>query len=274
MWVVVAFVIAASVGTVVVLAAARHGSPRLAGQPWLLYDTAKLHVGIMGGLAGFAVTGIVLIASVTRSQQAAPAPALNTVVMMFTVAYFYYIGNAFLISYLPHRDVSGDFVPRVHFSLASSIEYRTLFVSWFALLPLLHSYGLEQAAAMLAILLPISLLIGSVIIAMAADGLGLILAGETYLSLAVGAALAGATAWAVELFVPQIWSDNAAIVVTLIIFGVNGVGYAVASATALAPRYPSIERFYSRYGRQFIVVDMQLTMSSLTFLWMAVVGAI
>ena len=50
MWVVLAFVIAASVGTVVVLAAARHGSPRLAGQPWLLYDTAKLHVGIMGGL--------------------------------------------------------------------------------------------------------------------------------------------------------------------------------------------------------------------------------
>src|SRR6185437_7601690 len=187
-----------------------------------VYDTAKSHIGIMAGLAGFAFTGVVLIVTLARDRPGIAESSLDTVIVMFLVAYLWWVGNAFLISYLPHRDVSGDFVPRVHFSLASSIEYRTLFVSWFALLPLLHSYGLEQAAGMLAILLPISLLIGSVIIAMAADGLGLILAGETYLSLAVGAALAGATAWAVELFVPQIWSDNAAIVVTLIIFGVNG----------------------------------------------------
>jgi hypothetical protein len=274
MWAVLAFVIAASIGTAVVLAAARRGSPRLAAEPCLLHDTAKLHVAIMGGLAGFAVTGIVLIASLARGQEAASAPALNTVVVMFTVAYFYYIGNAFLISYLPHHDPSGDFVPRVHFSLASSIEYRTLFVSWFALMPLLRTYGLQQAADMLAILLPISLLTGSVIIAMAADGLGLILVKETYFSLAVGTVLGLGYAGLVHLLAPGLRSEYSTIEMTLIIFGVNGLGYAVAAATALSPRYPPIERFYTRYGRRLVIIDMQLTMSALAFLWMAVIGAI
>jgi hypothetical protein len=274
MWAVLAFVIAASIGTVVVLAATRRGSGRLTVEPWLLYDTAKLHVAIMGGLAGFAVTGIVLIAGLARGQAAASAPTLNTVVVMFTVAYFYYVGNAFLISYLPHRDSSGDFVPRVHFSLASSIEYRTLFVSWFALMPLLRTYGLHQSADMLAILLPISLLIGSVIIAMAADGLGLILAKESYLSLAIGTVLGVGYAGLVRLLAPGLASEYATITMTLIIFGINGLGYAVAAATALAPRYPSIERFYARQGRRLVIVDMQLTMSALAFLWMAVIGAI
>jgi hypothetical protein len=274
MWAVLAFVIAASIGTAGVLVATRRGAAHLMVEPWLLYDTAKLHVAIMGGLAGFAVTGIVLIASLARGQAAASAPALNTVVVMFTVAYFYYVGNAFLISYLPHRDPSGDFVPRVHFSLASSIEYRTLFVSWFALMPLLRTYGLQQSADMLAILLPISLLIGSVIIAMAADGLGLILAKETYLSLAIGTVLGVGYAGLVRLLTPDLASEYATIEMTLIIFGINGLGYAVAAATALAPRYPPIGRFYARQGRRLVIVDMQLTMSALVFLWMAVIGAI
>jgi hypothetical protein len=274
MWVVLAFVIAASIGIAVVLAATRRGSAPLNVEPWLLYDTAKLHVAIMGSLAGFAVTGIVLIAGLARGQAAAGGPALNTVVVMFTVAYFYYVGNAFLISYLPHRDPSGDFVPRVHFSLASSIEYRTLFVSWFALMPLLRTYGLQQTADILAILLPISLLIGSVIIAMAADGLGLILAKETYLSLAIGTVLGIGYAGLVRLLAPGLASEYATIQMTLIIFCINGLGYALAAATALAPRYPSIERFYARQGRRLVIVDMQLTMSALAFLWMAVIRAI
>jgi len=96
------------------------------------------------------------------------------------VAYFYYVGNAFLISYLPHPETSGDLVPRVHFRLASTIEYRTLFVSWFALRPLLGTYGLHHPADVLAVLLPLSLALGSVVIAMAADGLGLMRLRETY----------------------------------------------------------------------------------------------
>jgi len=81
-------------------------------------------------------------------------------------------------------------VPRVHFSLASTIEYRTIFLSWFALLPLIEANGLGRLSYVLYFLLPASLLCGSAIIAMAADGLGLLRVWETYFSAAIGLALA------------------------------------------------------------------------------------
>jgi hypothetical protein len=272
--VVFGFVVSAAVGLAIVLRAARHGSARLDDHPWLLSDTAKLHVTIMGGLAGFAVTGIVLLVSLARDRSDIAAASFDTVVVMFIVAYFYYVGNAFLISYLPHPEASGDLVPRVHFSLASTIEYRTLFVSWFALRPLLETRGLGRAADVLAVLLPISLVLGSVVIAMAADGLGLMRFTEIYLSAAVGTGLAFVYAGIVQLVVPDASTAYSALYLTIVLFCVNGLGFVLAALTSLSPRYPAIERFYERHGRNIVIADMHLTMASLTFLWLAVIGVI
>jgi hypothetical protein len=272
--VVFGFLVAAALGLGIALRAARRASPRLEVHPWLLADTAKLHVTIMGGLAGFAVTGIVLLVSLGRDRAEASAASFNTVVVMFIVAYFYYVGNAFLISYLPDQETSGDLAPRVHFSLASTIEYRTLFVSWFALRPLLDTYGLDRPADILAVLLPLSLALGSVVIAMAADGLGLIRFKETYLSAAVGTALALIYGGIIQLVAPDASTADSALYLTIAIFCLNGAGYAAAALTALSPRYAAIERFYQRHGRNVVLADMQLTMVSLAFLWLAVVGVV
>jgi len=139
MWAVMAFLLAAVIGLVAVLAMGRRGSAQSDRYPWILYDTAKLHVGIMAGLAGFAFTGIVLVVTLARDRPGVAGSSLDTVIVMFLVAYLWWVGNAFLISYIPHDETSGEFVPRVHFSLASTIEYRTVFLSWFALLPLLEA---------------------------------------------------------------------------------------------------------------------------------------
>jgi hypothetical protein len=272
--VVLGFLVATAIGLAIVLRAARHGAARLDVQPWLLADTAKLHVTIMGGLAGFAVTGIVLLVSLARSRADVAAASFDTVVVMFIVAYFYYVGNAFLISYLPHPETSGDLVTRVHFSLASTIEYRTLFVSWFALRPLLDTYGLHRPADVLAVLLPLSLALGSVVIAMAADGLGLMRLKETYISGAVGTALALIYAGIVQLVAPNASTAHSALYLTIVIFCINGAGFACAALTPLSPRYPGLQRFYERHGRNIVVADMQVTMVALTFLWLAVVGAV
>lgn len=271
---IIGFVVAAALGLAIVLRSARHGVAELDGHPWLLADTAKLHVAIMGGLAGFAVTGIVLLASLARDRSGVASSSFNTVVSMFLVAYFYYVGNAFLISYLPDSKTSGDLVPRVHFSLVSTIEYRTLFVSWFALLPLLKTYGLDRPAEVLTVLLPLSLALGSVVIAMAADGLGLIQFKETYLSAAVGTALALIYAGIVRIAASIAPAAESALFATMVIFFVNGAGYAFAALTPLSPGYPRIERFFARQGRNLVIADMLLTMLALSFLWLAVAGAI
>jgi hypothetical protein len=193
---------------------------------------------------------------------------------MFLVAYLFWIGNAFLISYMPHADTSGDLLPRVHFSLASTIEYRTVFISWFALLPLLQANGLDRLAYVLYFLLPASLLLGSVIIAMAADGLGLLRIRETYLSAAVGTSLALAYTAIVAFAIPGARSQYSALNLTVVIFCVNTVGFVLAALTPLSPRYAGIKRFYKRHGRQIVIADMHLTMVTLAFLWLGVVGAI
>jgi hypothetical protein len=179
MWAVLGFLLAAAIGLVTVLAAGHRRSAHLGSHPWIVYDTAKGHVGIMAGLAGFAFTGVVLIVTLHRAGVA--ESSLDTVIVMFLVAYLWWVGNAFLISYLPHGDLSGDLVPRVHFSLASTIEYRTVFLSWFALLPLLEANGLGRISHILYFLVPASLLFGSVLISMVAHGLGLLRVSETYL---------------------------------------------------------------------------------------------
>ena len=269
-----ALLVAFGIGIAALLWSVRSAGPRLDPQPWVLADTAKQHVTIMGGLAGFAVTGIVLIVSFANNHAGAAAAARDTVVVMFVVAYFYYVGNAFLISYAPNPATAGDVVPRVHFSLASTIEYRTLFVSWFALMPLLEANGLVQPARVLSYLLPASLMLGSSIIAMAADGLGLVRLRETYISAAIGTGLAllyGALAWYV---LPGLRSPDASLVVTIAVFLINGLGYAMAALTPLAAHHPAVAQFYGRYGRQLVLIDMQLTMTVLAFLWLAVAGVI
>ena len=274
MWAILGFLAAAAIGLVTVLVASRRGSARRDDYPWLLDEVMKLHVVIVGTLAGFAFTGVVLVVTLARERLGAAQISLESVIVMFLVAYLWWVGGAFLISYLPHQSTSGDLVRRVHFSLATTIEYRTVFLSWFALLPLLQANGLGQLTPILDWLLPISLLLGSILVAMASDGLGLMSIKEIYFSAAIGTALALLYAAGVAWVLPATHSPYSSLNMTFVIWGVNSVGFALASLTPLSPRYAGVKRFYERYGRQLVIADMQLTMASLGFLWLAVVGTI
>src|SRR6478736_2394864 len=221
MWAVLGFVLATAIGLVVVLALGRRGLVQSNAYPWKLYATANMHVGIIGGLAGFAFTGVVLVVTLAHDRPGTVASSLDTVIVMFLVAYLWWDDNAFLISYIPHDETSGELVPRIHFSLASTIEYRTVFLSWFALLPLLEANGLGRLAHVLYFLLPASLLFGSVIISMAADGLGLLRFWETYFSAAVATVLALGYATIVALVIPGARSQNSALHIALVFFCIN-----------------------------------------------------
>jgi|HubBroStandDraft_5_1064220.scaffolds.fasta_scaffold00158_3 hypothetical protein len=268
------FLVAAAIGVTAVLWITRRGAIRPGSYPWALDEISKLHVMIVGTLAGFAFTGVVLVVTLAHDRLERGEIALDSVVVLFLVSYLYWVGSAFLISYLPRAETSGDFVQRVHFSLATTIEYRTVFLSWFALLPLMQANGLGRLSPILYFLLPASLLIGSLLLAMATDGLGLMRVKEIYVSAIVGTGLAVVYAGAIALAFPGARSPYSSISLALVIFCVNGVGFGLAALTPLVSHYPRLHRFYELYGRQIIVVDMQLTMVSLAFLWLAVVGAI
>jgi hypothetical protein len=274
MWAPVIFFIASAIGLVTVLIVGCRGSMRRGEYPWMLDAVSQLHVTIVGTLAGFAFTGVVLVVTLAHDRAGRLETSLDTVVVMFLVSYLYWVGSAFLISYLPHARTSGDLVQRVHFSLASTIEYRTVFLSWFALFPLLQANGLERLVPVLYFLLPASLLLGSLLVAMATDGLGLMTIKETYFSAAVGVGLALVYGGVVTFALPGMRSPYSALYLAVVIFCVNGVAFALAAGTPLVSQYEGIKRFYDRHGRRIVVADMQVTMVSLAFLWLAVVGVI
>jgi hypothetical protein len=191
MWVLVGFVVVALVGTAAALFYSRNGIERHDAPPWALSALAGSHVGIMGGLAGFAVTGIVLIVGLAPGQSAPATTMLSTVVIMMLVAYFFYVGNAFLFTYLlPSREMSKNVPPRVHFALGSTLEYRTLFVSWLALMPLLDAYGFVLPRQVLGWLVPASMVFGAVIMTMVTANVGLMRIKEIIGSIALSAVLA------------------------------------------------------------------------------------
>jgi len=273
-WAVWGFLLAALIGVTVVLAVGRRGTTTRDDYPWLLDEVSKLHVTIVGSLAGFAFTGVVLVVTLARDRSSVAQASLDTVVVMFLVAYLFWIGAAFLISYLPHHTRGGDFVQRVHFSLASTIEFRTVFLSWFALLPLLQANDLDRLAPILYFLLPVSLFLGSLLLAMATDGLGLMRAGETYVAAAVAMTLTLAYAAVIAFALKYARSPYSSLDLALVIFCVNGAGFGLAALTPLSARYAGVKRFYERWGRQIVAADMNLTMTSLAFLWFALVGLI
>ena len=104
--------------------------------------------------------------------------------------------------------------------------------------------------------------------------MGLARLKETYLSAAVGITLALIYTGVVRLVATEARSTNSTLYLTVVIFCVNAAGFAMAALTPLSPRYPRIEKFYMRFGRRLVIADMQITMVSLAFLWLAVVGAI
>ncbi len=273
MWILPALLLTAVVSYLIVFQASRSDAVRTSGEPWILNDTAKMHVSIMGTLAGFAFTGVVLIVTITRGQSGA-ASALDTVIVMFLIAYLWWVGNAFLLTFMPHGDKSGQLVSRVHFSLATTLEYRTIFLSWFALLPLLEANGLGRIAYFLYVFLPTSLVFGSALVSMVTDGLGFIRVKRLYLSATIVLASALAYAAFVTYSYPEARTPYSTLCVAIAIFFINGVSFTLATLTPLAKQYSQANRFYARYGKQIVFADMQLTLTALVFLWLAVVGVI
>jgi hypothetical protein len=194
--------------------------------------------------------------------------------MMF-VAYFFYVGNAFLFSYfLPNRDKSKKVLPRVHFALGSTIEYRTLLVSWQALMPLLDAYGLVLPRQFLGWLVPISMVFGSVIVMVVTTSVGLMRIREVVVTIILATLLAHGYGVLVHAVLPGLRWEFSSIAVMIVIFGLNGVGLMLAALKPLSVRYPTVEAFFEKYGRRIVIADLAATVVSLSLLGLAVAGTI
>jgi hypothetical protein len=275
MSILVAFFAAAAVAMPAALFLARRGSVDLGRTPWSVHDMARQHVIIMGSLGGFSMTGLVLLVAFTRGKSGATTTPLDAAVILLIVSIIFYVSNAFLLSYMPTQETSGEIIPRLHLSLCSTIEYRTIFLTLSALVPLLHAHGFSQPATILAQLLLVLLLFNTIVVAMVADGVGLMRFWETYAVTAIAIALG-------ILFVSSAhnWphhyarTEHSTMAVCIVQFCVNGLSFAVVGTTPLAARHPVVRRFFDGNARRLTIADMQLTMIAQAFLWLSVSGVV
>lgn len=270
MWVGLGFCMVLLAGALAAALLARRRPAQLGPMPWNPLDFARGHLVVMGSLAGFSVTGIVILIALNRVPVSPEAQVqMETVVVALFVAFVFCISTAFLMTYLPPPEAEGGALIRLHLSLASTLEYRTIFLSWFALLLLFAAHGLTLVSWTLGMLLPVSLLTGSVIIAMVADGFGLVRAGEAFAGLAAGAGLAGAGIAAAALLPP---TPLATLVVVLAISILNGASFMLIALTPLGFRHPRLGTLLARHGRWLAAADLHWTGAAQIWLAAAVLG--
>jgi hypothetical protein len=207
-----------------------------------------------------------------RNAMEPTSDELNTVVVMFAVAFAFFLHTAFMLAYMPDRSAVGETAYRLYFTLASTLELRTICLLVFALTSFAQLYNLSLTIDVLAYLVPISFFGIFMVIAVVADSLGLMTLKECYLVGAAGVLL-GAIFFAAVSYM-EARNPSSALTVSLIFAGVNGLSYLLAWLTPLAPRYPSVQAFLHRNARKMAVVDMLITVISLLYLWLAVIGAI
>jgi hypothetical protein len=244
-----------------------------------LAELGGRHVGILSGLAGYSVTGMVLLVTLGRSLTDNTSTAYTTVVTMFFVAWMAFSATAFLFINLTERpatpDAGDDDRPRFDVTAAqfagAAVTLEFAFgLGWLALRPLFLAFGLHRLADLMIIV--------SIAVALASYGLvahhlqrsgygaGRVLV--TIPALAIVATLAYA---AVASLLGLRSADGT---LNLVIVGFCGGAVAFFALTTLivsAVRERSA-RFLARYGRYLVLAYAQAVVLLVGFLLVSILG--
>ena len=112
--------------------------------PTFIPEAASRYVSIMGGLAGFAVTGIVLLVGQTSNLAKSGADFTN-VLTMFVVAYLGLLSVSIQFANVADN-VRAPFDLAVAQHTMATISLYFIFMGWFALRPLFQAFGLSSMA--------------------------------------------------------------------------------------------------------------------------------
>lgn len=273
MWTGLGFCAAVLVGTVVALIVAARGEPHEEPLPWSVPDIARMQASLMSALGGVSITGIVLILSfATNRAGQVGSIELNTVGIMFAVAFGYFLQTFFALCYLPDRTVAGERLFRFYFQLATTLEWRTIILLVVALVFFVEFYGLATTTAAMNWFVPAATVTVFLVMAVISDSLGLMRFGECVLTMLVGFIMAAM--FIAGMKGAGIDEPYAQMIITLIFGFVNGLSYVGTGLVPLTPRRPRLKAFLERNARRLALIDMQVSVVSIVFLWVTVSGVV
>jgi hypothetical protein len=241
--------------------------------PWDLADAARRQITIVTGQAAVAVTSLVLLVTLVRGQTGVASESFNTVVVMILIAFFSFIGIAVQFANLPiEGGTEGTTVPRWLYVIATTQSYRTLFLSWLALKPLVDTFGLHEPAAVLSWVLGTTALAGWLLAASGIYRIGILRGNVVFVApvIGIGAALALRLILGQSAFGLGISADDV-LGLTLLLFALNVVGFTINGFAPISWASTRGAGLIERWASLYTLVDFQASVTALALIWLALV---
>jgi hypothetical protein len=268
---VVGYLVAASVAIAISWFAAGRGDAVSRDPSVDLPEIGGRHVPILGGLAGFAVTGMVLLVTLGRDLPDASGTSFTTLLTMFFVAYMGFFGTSLMFANIPDPEPAAGFdVPGAAFAGAAVTLWFTVAIGWLALRPLFETFGLVRLAELAGWLLAASTIASYGLVSRHLYQSGFVSARMivTMLVAAVAATLVYAllAAWFV------LRSPDSALALTVSMFIIAAPAYAFLTTLPITARHHRLAPVLARYGRFLILGYAQGAVVFVGFLLLSILG--
>lgn len=237
-----------------------------------LADQARRVQSVLTGLAGFAVTSIVLLITLSLNRLDVQPQRSVDLIALLVVAYLGFVVGGIMYAHTePFRSPLGiDLLPAQH-AVASAQFYRSIIQGWLALGPLIAILGVDRLTTFVLALLLIAILGGWVFHTANLAGLGC--AEPRFVAVAPLVGLGGAFGFAALVhFVPQLRSTDA----ILFLVGAGAAlgataHFAFHTARTLGDELPD---FIVRRLRAIVSIDSHASEVLMAFLWLGIAGLI
>ena len=235
-------------------------------------DVSARHVTILGGLAAFAVTGIIFLVTQAQNVPDASATAFTTVLAMFVVAYMGYFSSSLLFANVSHLAQATIFDLAAAQYVGASISLFSIYLGWFALVPLFEAFSLTRIADLVSWLLIGALLVGYSQLASAMNRSGYASVRVAVL-LPVFAALATLLyAAVIGVLAPQFRSAEATLALTHVAFVLAVPAYAIHMILPIAARRDSVGGVLATRWHLVVVAYAEATMVLMGFVLLSIHG--
>jgi hypothetical protein len=251
----------------------RRGAIAQTETPWNPPDAAARQVIILGGLSAFAVTALVLLVTFGRDRAEVRTESFNAVVSMYLIAYLLFVGTAILFAFMPRQDTDGGVGPKIQFSIATLSHYRAVLLGWFALRPLMATFGFDTLADVAGWAVGASLLFGSVLGVAIFVRAGLLSLREACVLPALAGAATGALV-VIFALAPGLRQPDSTLYLTAALYGLNFLTYTHYSLILIGGVAAGVASPLGRVSRGLAVTDVQATMLLLGLVWLATMGAL
>ena len=272
---VVGYLVAAGVAILVTWRAAGMTYRVLPDSSFPFATAAGRQVTIAAGLAGFAVTGVVLIVTQRANAVAAGETSLTTLLAMFTVAYLAYFTTSVLfanVSEVGDGDGKAFDLGAAQYAGSMVSLYFATFIGWLALRPLFETFELHAMAKLVGWLLAGALVVGYGLLASALYSSGYTTARLTVTMPIAAVGVSVAYEVVLTTFAPELRSVESTLRLTVVAFFLGGAALLVMTVLPILADRPSLQPVLARRGHLAVLAYAEGVMVLLAFLLLAIFG--